>query len=173
MDRHSVFDSVVSSFYRYYDVNTQDPVEPFHVEATYRGMDMQYMLVKKAKVFETENYEYVYFYKTDFLTKELYDMLEERAWADGMSRTHPHQNHRSSDVTLVIVADAIDPECENKAKKAKRHQSYNLGFHGYSAFRLVVCDLSNGNVLSNRRGSDLKKTVSSILKKEIEKEEKL
>ena len=163
MDRHDALDRIVASFHRYYDVNTTDPVYPFHVEATYRGKDMQYMLVKKAKVFETENYEYVYFYKTEFLNPELFRILEETAWTDGMRRVVPHENHRSSDVTLVIVADSVDPECQTMVKKAKHHQSYSFGFQGYSAFRLVVCDLSNGGVLSNRRGSDLKKTVNNIL----------
>ena len=171
MDRHEALDRIVASFYRYYDVNTTDPIEPFHVEAVYRGMDQQYMLVKKAKVFEIENYEYVFFYKTDRLTKDLYEELEEKAWADGMKRTHPHSNHRSSDVTLVIVADSLDPDCEAVVKKASKHVSYKFGFHGYSTLRLVVCDLSRGNVLSNRRGSDLKKTVTNILNKL--KEEKL
>ena len=163
MDKHEVLDRVVASFRRYYDVNTTDPIAPFHVEAVYRGKDMQYMLVKKAKVFETENYEYVYFYKTDLLTKDNYEMLEEAAWNDGMKRVFPNSNHRSSDVTLVIVADSIDPECEAITKKANRHQSYKFGFHGYSSYRLVVCDLSKVSVISNRRGSDLKKTVSNIL----------
>ncbi len=163
MDRHIVLDRIVASFYRYYDVNTTDPIEPFDVEATYRGKDMQYMLVKKAKVFETENYEFVYFRKTENLSEELFHMLEEAAWGDGMKRVVPHENHRSSDVTLVIVADNVEPACEPLIKKAKRQQSYSFGFQGYSAFRLVVCDLSKGSVLSNRRGSDLKKTVNNIL----------
>ena len=159
----TALDRIVESFYRYYDVNLVDPAFPFHVEAVYRGKDMQYMLIERAKVFETENYEYVYFYKTANLTKELFDKLDKAAWEDGMNRVTPHSNHRSSDVTLVIVAESMDPECEAIVKKAKHHISYNFGFQGYSAFRLVVCDLSRGNILSNRRGSDLKKTVSNIL----------
>ena len=163
MDIHAALDNIVASFNRYYDVNKIDPIEPFHVEAVYRGRDMQYMLIKKAKVFETENYEYVYFYKTDNLDRETYDALEEAAWADGLKRVNPHQNHRSSDVTLVIVAGSVDGECDKIIKSAKRHKSYSYGFQGYSAYRLVVCDLSKGSVLSNRRGSDLKKTVNNIL----------
>lgn len=163
MDRHDVLEKVVASFHRYYDVNTTDPPAPFHVEAVYRGKDMQYVLIKKAKVFETENYEYVYFYKAEYLDQATFSMLEEAAWNDGMRRVQPHENHRSSDVTLVIIADSMDPEMDLVIKKSKRQQSYKYGFHGYSAFRLVVCDLSRGTVLSNRRGSDLKKTVGNIL----------
>lgn len=163
MDKHDVLERIVQSFHRYYDVNTTDPIIPFHAEAVYRGRDMQYMLVKKAKVFEMENYEFVYFYKTDYLTIDAYERLEEAAWADGMNRVSPNSNHRSSDVTLVIVADSMDPECEAIAKKASRHISYKFGFHGFSSFRLVVCDLSREAVISNRRGSDLKKTVGNIL----------
>ena len=163
MDRHEVLDRIVASFHRYYDVNTTDPPEPFHVEAVYRGKDTQYVLIHKAKVFETENYEYVYFYKTEYLDREAYAYLEEMAWSDGMSRVKPHENHRTSDVTLVIIADSIEPGIESEIKRAKRHLSYRFGFHGYSSLRLVVCDLSTGSVFSNRRGSDLRKTVGNIL----------
>lgn len=159
----TALDSIVASFNRYYDINHEDPLFPFHVEATYRGKEMQYMLVKKAKVFETESYEFVYFYKTQTLTKDLYEKLDAVAWEDGLKRANPHENHRNSDVTLVIIAENMDPECKDIVKKAKHHVSYSFGFQGYSVFRVVVCDLSGGIVLSNRRGSDHRKTVSNIL----------
>ena len=165
MDKHTAMERIVDSFHRYYDVNTEDPIKPFHVEAVYRGIDQQYLLTKRARIFEVENYEYVYFYKTDRLTKALYDELEDKAWTDGIGRTHPHSNHKSSDITLVIVAENVDSDCERIIKNTNRHVSHKFGFHGYSAFRLVVCDLSNGSILSNRRGSSLRRTVTNILNK--------
>ncbi len=169
-DIHSILEKALDVYRGYYDVNHIDPIEPFHAEAIFRLHNEQYFLVKKARIAEADSYEYAFFYKTDYLTPELIEQLDKAAWDEGMRRARPQENHKNTDVTLFIVAKEIPENCKAAIKKAKHYQSYKFGFHGFSAFRLVVYDVSEGKALYNRRGSDLKRFVSGIeILKEKEK----
>ena len=153
---------LVAAFHAYYDVNYEDPLPPFSAEAVFRLHDEQYFLVKKAKVSEADINEFVYFGEVDELTPEAYSELETIAWEDGLKRADPKPNHRSSDVTLVIVAESVTPESQKVVKKSKHHVSYKFSFHGWSTYRVVVYDLSRGTILYNRRGEELKKVFDNI-----------
>ena len=165
MTLDSVLERVLTGFERYYDIDLDTPTEPFHAEARFDLVDMNYLLVKSAKVYEQISREYAYFYKTDELTEEVLEEIEEIAWQTGMANVEPVANHRNTDVTLVIIAGKVDPELYTRIKKAKRQKSYMYGFRGYSFYRLIVCDLSNESVINNRRGADLGTTVNNILTK--------
>ena len=152
----------IKSFHAYYDVNDEDPIPPFSAEATFRLHDEQYFLVKKAKVSEIDCNEFMYFAEAGELTPELYGEFERIAWEDGLKRADPKENHRSSDVTVVIMAEEVGPEAEKAIKKSKHYVSYKFGFHGWSAYRAVVYDLSREKIIYNRRGGELKKVFSNI-----------
>lgn len=70
----------------------------------------------------------------------------------------PHREHKSSTITGVIVCSTpIDKSTENFIKKFKFNKSYKLYFHGWSEIRLLLVDLSNNIVISNKQGKSVKK----------------
>ena len=153
---------LTAAFHAYYNVNTVDPLEPFSAEATFSLHNEQYLLVKAARVSQMDSFEFVYFGETETLTEELYHMFENAAWEDGLKRTKPGVYHRNSDVTCVIVAESVDPEAAKAIKRSKHHKSYKFSFNGWSTYRAVTYDLSKGEILYNRRGTELKKVFSNI-----------
>ena len=161
-DIHEAFERVLSAYNAYYDVNREDPLEPFDAEAVFRIHDEQYILVKAAKVSEADSNEFVYFAKVGELTADQFTEYENVAWEDGLSRATPKENHRNSDVTVVITAESISPEAEQAIKKSKKYKSYKLGIHGWSAHRVVVYDFSRHKLLYNHRGEELKEIFSNI-----------
>ena len=159
----AALNKLVSAFHAYYDVNLENPIPPFVAEALFSLHDEQYVFIKKAKVSEADIKEFVYFADgEELLLKERYEELDKIAWEDGLSKAEPKANHRSSDVTLVIVAGAVAPDCAEAIRKAKHHVSYKFTFHGWSTYRVVVYDLSKGTILYNRRGEELKKVFDKI-----------
>ena len=52
---------------------------------------------------------------------------------------------------------AIDKSTENFIKKFKFNKPYKLYFHGWSDIRLLLVDLSNNLVISNKQGKKVKK----------------
>jgi len=70
----------------------------------------------------------------------------------------PHREHKSSTITGVIVCDtSVDKNTENFIKKFKFTKPYKLYFHGWSDIRLLLVDLSNNLVISNKQGKSVKK----------------
>ena len=70
----------------------------------------------------------------------------------------PHREHKSSTITGVIVCNtSIDKSTENFIKKFKFTKPYKLYFHGWSDIRLLLVDLSNNLVVSNKQGNSVKK----------------
>ena len=161
-DIHEAYERVMAAYSAYYDLNREDPLEPFDAEAVFRIHDEQYILIKKAKVSEVDSNEFVYFAKVGELTEEQFRNYEETAWEDGLSRTRPKENHRNSDVTVVITAESISPEAEKAIKRSKKYKSYKWGIHGWSAHRVVAYDFSKHKLLYNHRGEELKEIFSNI-----------
>lgn len=161
-DIHEAFSRVIEAYKAYYDVNTEDPLNPFHAEAVFRIHDENYILIKKAKVSEADSAEFVYFSKAGDLTVEEFLELDRIAWEDGLSRARPQANHRNSDVTVVIIAESIGPECEKAIVSSKHYKSYKFSIHGWSAYHVVAYDLSRDKLLYNRRGEVLKEIFSNI-----------
>lgn len=147
----------------YYTIDRETPSEPFAAEAEFRMHDEQYFLIKAAKYTEYDSNEFVYVALQDHLDPQSFAALDAQAWELGIKKVEPKQNHRNSDITLIILADAMDPETVPLVRKAKHYQSYGfLGLRGWSHYRVIVYDLSNGTLTHNRMGENLRETLSKI-----------
>ena len=151
-------------FKNYYNIKTEDVEEPFVAEAAFESHNEQYYLIKAAKVADVDMNEYVYFAKCDTLTPEEFKKLDETAWERGLSKAKPGYNHRSTDVTLVIVAGSIEEETKKLIRKTRHYKSYKWGFHGWSNYRLVAIGCNERKAFYNHQGQNLKKLVRNILK---------
>ena len=145
----------------YYTINRESPAEPFAAEAEFRMHDEQYFLIKAAKYTEYDSNEFVYVAATERLDPQNFAELDARAWELGLKKVEPKKNHRNSDITLIILTDAMDSETEDLVRKAKHYQSYGfLGLRGWSHYRVIVYDLSEGKLIHNRMGENLREILS-------------
>lgn len=149
----------------FYNVDTVSPGEPFVAEAVFASHNEQYYLIKAAKVADIDMNEYVYFAKCGALGSDELKRLDETAWTRGIAKAEPGYNHRSTDVTLIIVADEIDEETKRLIKHTRHSKSWKWGFWGYSNFRLVAIECSSQKAFYNHQGRSLKKLVGNILTK--------
>ena len=162
MSPSEALDILLKSYRRYYNIQTEGVEPPFTAEAVFHSHDEQYFLVKSAKLSEAEAHEYVFFAARENLSLEDAQKLDSCAWERGLSRVHPSYSHRSSDVTLVILAAHIDPEAKAFIRKCKRYQSYRFTLHGWSSYKAVALETSTGALSFNRRGRDLEKLFRNI-----------
>ncbi len=151
---------ILHSFERYYDVRTEGVESPFCAEAVFHSHTEQYFLVKAAHLSDIDSNEYVFFAKADFLTSAQLEQFSLTAWNRGLSRVHPYNGHRSSDITLVLLADKMEEEACKRVKKLHFSKSYRFSFYGWSNFRVLVYETSTGRAFANHHGSDLKKLVA-------------
>ena len=162
MTPSEVLDTLLKSYRRYYNIKRDDVEPPFAAEAVFHSHDEQYFLVRSAKLAEAEAHEYVFFAVCDLLDLPLAQELDRIAWERGVSRARPGPNHRSTDVTLVILSEHIAPEAKRYIQQLKRYQSYRFTLHGWSHYRAIAMETSTGILSCNRRGRDLKKLFGNI-----------
>ncbi len=162
MEKTEALTKLLRSYEKYYDINRENPVEPFVAEAEFSLHDEQYFLVRSARISEADSKEYVYFATEDRLDLQTLELLDERAWEDGTGKVKPHKDHRSSDVILLVLADRIEPDAMKRIPKLTHYKSYRHGLHGWSHYKLAAIELSTGKTAANRQGRDLKKLFSTI-----------
>ena len=153
---------LLKSYKRYYNINTESAAKPFAAEATFHTHDEQYFLVKAARLAEADAHEYVFFATGQDVGLTEVQNLEEAAWTEGLSRVVPHINHRSSDITLIILSEHISKDAASYIKKIKRYKSYRHTLQGWSNYSVVAMETSTGDFFCNRRGKNLKKLFSNI-----------
>lgn len=164
MNTAELTELILKSYERYYDIKREDVLSPFVAEAVFHSSNEQYFLIHSAKLSEQEANEYVFFANTDTLDRESLLRMDEIAWKEGSSRVKPHNNHRNTDVTLVIVTQTAATDAISCARKLHHYQSYKLGFWGWSNYRVIILDNSTDSLTTNRQGRDLKKLFRNIIK---------
>lgn len=164
METSKVFEKVLASFERYYNIKKENVLEPFNAEAEFRSHNEQCVLVKAAKIADIDSNDFAYFkvYEDSSLSAEQVSTLSNKAWQTGLSKITPYYGHRNSDVTVIILAKTIEKDAIKQIKKTKLSKSYKFGLYGWSNFRLCAMELSSGQIFYNRFGSDLKKILANI-----------
>ena len=159
MDVSQALEKLLPAFRQYYTINKDAPVQPFLAEAEFRSHNEQYFLVRSAHIADIDSNEFVYFAGVPVLDDGTLMQLVSKAWATGLEKVHPHEGHRNSDITLIILADKIADETQAAIKKTKLYKSYKFSFWGWSNFKLAAVELTNQGIYSNRLGKDYRKLL--------------
>lgn len=142
----------------------------FSATADFFVRDENYAFSKKAVLSAFEQYEYAYFQLVDHLDEDGAKDLLERTLAHGMSRIRPHKEHKSSYVTLVILANTITPEAKKLIQKTRFQKNFRLSLHGWMEYHIAAMECSTQSFLSNPGGKGARKNLeqnfrSSAIKK--------
>lgn len=139
------------------DVETQEGSYP--AKADFFLRDENYAFSKKAVISAFEQYDYTYFYLAGHLDEEGARQLLERTLKVGMARIKPHKEHKSSYVTLVILADTITPEAKQLIQKTRFQKNFRLSLHGWMEYHIAAMECSTQSFLSNPGGKGAKKNL--------------
>lgn len=91
----------------------------------------QYLMSRRAMIWEAESHEYVYFFDVGHLTKVDVEKALELSYARGMQCIVPGPKHRCSYIAVVIVADSADVEAINYIKKYRKRENFKMSLHGW------------------------------------------
>jgi len=154
-------EKLLNAYSHHYDIERDVQVEggAFPAAAIYYLRDENYLISKKHVLSAVENHEYVYFYLTEHLDLETLQYQIEITRNDGLSRIKPHKEHMSSMVSLVILADTIDPEAQKLIKQTRFRKSYRLALHGWMEYQIAAMEISTNSFFSNPAGKGAKKTL--------------
>ncbi len=169
MSREEILNKIIKSYQAYYDLNLVTPEAPFVAEASFHSHDDAFFLVHSAVIGESESNEYVFFASEETLDLNKLAKLDTIAWGKGTSRVKPHEHHRNTDVTMIIVADRVLGDAQKKIKSLKHYKSYRFYLQGFSHYRLLVVDISKSAVITNRMGKKVSKNIQKIVSRSTAK----
>ena len=161
MTRQERLDKLLNAYSHHYDIDRDVTVEGGRYPATafYYLRDENYLISKKHVLSAVENHEYVYFYLTEHLDVETLQKQIDLSREAGMSHIKPNREHMSSFVTLVILADTIDPEAKTLIKKTRFRKNFRLALHGWMEYHIAAMEISTNSFLSNPAGKEARKLL--------------
>lgn len=91
----------------------------------------QYLMSRRAMIWEAESHEYVYFFDVGHLTMADVEQALTESYARGMQCIKPGPKHRCSYIAAVIVADSADAEAIKYVKKFQKRENFKMSLHGW------------------------------------------
>ena len=135
--------------------------ETFDGFAEFRSSGQRYVLSKKHELWRVETFEYLFFKAVDRLTAD--DVAHWYAFmtTEALGKVHPDENHMTSYLSLVLVADSCDDDAVQAVRKAKFRKNFAYGMRGWADLRLAVVDLQSRSVTTNAAGKQMKPTLEA------------
>lgn len=119
------------------------------------------MLVKRAKLWEVDSHEYMFFDLVDVLDAEKVGQDIQYMQEHALSKVSPKPNHMSSNLSLIVIADSVDDDAARLLKKTRFRKNFKLGFEGWTDLRLAAIDLTGRRVVTNGAGKVMKQTLEA------------
>lgn len=164
-EKHLVLKRILAAHERWFDVQREYEYagRTFPGYAEFHSYGEKYVLVKRAKLWEVDTHEYLFFVLANRLdetqVRDLVSFMEN----DGLAKVVPEPNHMSSAISLVIVADSCTEEALRLVRKTKFRKNFAFGIRGWADLRVAVADLSTKRVTTNAMGKQLKQTIEANL----------
>ena len=110
--------------------------------AEFHSSASQYVLVKRAKLWEASSHEYLFFWPADYLDEaELNDLLHFMTH-EALDKVQLTPDHMCSYLSLVVVADGVDEAVPRLVRRARFRKNFAFGLKGWADMRVAVVDLS-------------------------------
>lgn len=134
--------------------------------AEFHSNGQQYVLVKRAKLWEVNSHEFIFIDKCDSLDENALIDAVEFIKTEGFAKVPHGPNHMSTAVALVIIADSVTDEAAKLVSKTRYRKNYLFSIHGWADLRLAVVDLSRpagSQIFTNPAGKQFKDVLSRNL----------
>ncbi len=162
MEKTECLEKLLKAYSHSYDITTDVHLEGgvfYPAMAHYFLRDEHYLVRRDKQFYATEQHEYVYFHVADHLDFAAAKALTEQTLQVGLAAVKPHKEHMCSFVTLVILADTIDPEAKTALQKTRFHKNFRLALHGWMEYHIAAMECSTHSFLSNPAGKEARKTL--------------
>ena len=163
---------LLDAYSHLYDIERDVEVDGtvFPATATYYLRDENYLISKQHVLSAVEQHEYVYFYLTDHLDASTLQAQIELTRQEGLSHVKPNKEHMFSYVTLVVLANTIDPEAKKLVKRTHFRKNYMLTLHGWMEYHMAAMETSTNSFFSNPAGKEAKKNLERNFSSKSSKE---
>ena len=132
--------------------------------AEFHSFDQQYVLVKRAKLWEANSHEYLFFTYAETFDEAQLDKWVRFMKERGLEKVTSEPNHMSSGLALVVIADNCTEGAKRAVRRVRFRKNFALGFRGWADLRVIVADLSTRCVYANAAGKQVASTIEANLR---------
>ena len=163
---------VLDAFSGSYDIARDAQVLSRRVDALaqLRAMNSKYVLNRKHVLWEANAYDHALILRVQTLTAA---MVED--WFTFLTReaepflvhpgaSCPPEGHMASTLTLILIAETVEPEAARAVRRAKFSKNYWFSLRGWATGRAAAADLGGGCVHASRDAKDLEKHLLGLMR---------
>ena len=132
--------------------------------AEFHSFGEQYVLVKRAKLWEANSHEYLFFTYAETFDEAQLDKWVRFMKERGLEKVTSEPNHMSSGLALVVIADNCTEGAKRAVRRVRFRKNFALGFRGWADLRVIVADLSTRCVYANAAGKQVASTIEANLR---------
>lgn len=160
---HEVLERLLLAHEGYFDVERDHAFagRTFEGYAEFHSTTSQYVLVKRAKLWEANSHEYLFFTLVNHLDEEGLDELVAFMKIEAIAKVTLGPDHMSSMLSLVIIADTVDAGIARRVRKTKFRKNFQMGLKGWADLRLCVISLADEAVYANAMGKEMAPTLAA------------
>ena len=172
MDSAAYFERLLASLAASYDVVRDAQIVSRRVDALaqLRALNSKYVFSKKHVLWEANAYDHALILRVQTLTAAM-----AQDWFAFMTReaepvlvhpgaSCPPEGHMASTLTLILIAEAVEPEAAKAVRRAKFTRNYWFSLRGWATGRAAAVDLGGGLVHASRDARDLEKHLLALLR---------
>lgn len=161
-----VLERLLAAHGAWFDVSRDVSVagRAFRALAQFHSFGEQYVLVKRVKLWEAEEHEYMLFDVRDHIDAEAARSYVEFMKNEALELVKPEPNHMSSFRTLVVIANSTSDEACTLFRKTSHRKNFMWGIRGWSDVRLALIDLSKpqgSRVVCNGAAKRIRKSLEA------------
>ena len=158
MDKAQFLNMLLESYSHRYDISRDVTAggQTFPAVADYYLRDENYLLSRQHVLSTVESFEYVYFVLADHLDAATLSQQLRLTLELGKSRVRPSRTHMCSYVTLVVLADTIEPEAQRLLRRTRYRKNFRLALHGWMEYRVAAVEFSTASFFSNPPGKGVR-----------------
>lgn len=161
-----VLERLLAAHGAWFDVSRDVSVagRAFRALAQFHSFGEQYVLVKRVKLWEAEEHEYMLFDVRDHIDAEAARSYVEFMKNEALELVKPEPNHMSSFRTLVVITNSASDEACSLFRKTSHRKNFMWGIRGWSDVRLALIDLSKpqgSRVVCNGAAKRIRKSLEA------------
>ncbi len=133
--------------------------------AEFHSHGEKYVLSKKAKLWEVDAHEYLFFDTAPCVDRAYLEELIAFMTGPVLGKVEPKPDHMTSYLSAVVIADCTDGAVPQLVRRARFRKNFMLGLRGWADLRLAVIDLQEYNVYTNGQGKQMRGVLEANLAK--------
>lgn len=167
LEREQFLQRLLTSYADSYDVVRAQDGQPSVLAATahFHVQEAQYILSRRATMWETESDEYVWFFSMPHLEEDACDQWIRHAYEEGMAKIDlgKQRHHMVTRLTVIFVADSVTASAEKRIRQCRLYHSFQWSLRGWMEFHAVAVDLERESVVSNTYGRETARFLRTLL----------